>query len=208
MKNAFLFLLQKRIVELYTSGHYDPKWRYSFAVDVAYHKNNAYVSGVLYDMLNDREIGRKSKCTQVTFPYVPGLLYAREAPPILELISELKLHYDILIVNGHGRLHPRKAGLATVVGILLDIPTIGIAKKLLYGKVISKGHINPVVVDEKVEGFEVISGGKKFYASPGNRLDAEAVYEFLKVRGFLFPKELDLADRESKRFKRNSASQG
>jgi deoxyribonuclease V len=157
-------------------------------------------------MVNEKEVERKLKCTQVTFPYVPGLLYAREAPPILELMSELKLHYDILIVNGHGRLHPRKAGLATVVGILLDAPTIGIAKRLLYGKVISKGSVNPVIADGKVEGFEVISGGKKFYASPGNRLDVDAVYEFLKARRFTFPKELDLADRESKRFKRSLTS--
>jgi deoxyribonuclease V len=206
LKNAFLFLLQKRITELYTPGPYDPRWRYSFAVDVAYHKDDAYVAGVLYDMVNEKEVERKLKCTQVTFPYVPGLLYAREAPPILELMSELKLHYDILIVNGHGRLHPRKAGLATVVGILLDAPTIGIAKRLLYGKVISKGSVNPVIADGKVEGFEVISGGKKFYASPGNRLDVDAVYEFLKARRFTFPKELDLADRESKRFKRSLTS--
>ena len=69
----------------------------------------------------------------VTFPYVPGLLSFREAPVILDALSRLKRTPGVLIFDGQGYAHPRRVGIATHIGILLDHPTVGCAKSRLCG---------------------------------------------------------------------------
>ena len=68
-----------------------------------------------------------------TFPYVPGLLAFREGPVVLEALGKLEGQLDVMIFDAHGLAHPRRMGLATHMGILLDIPTVGCAKSRLCG---------------------------------------------------------------------------
>lgn len=81
-----------------------------------------------------REIERTSARVQEQFPYIPGFLAFREGPAIIEAFMKLRNKPDLLMVDGQGIAHPRGLGIASHVGVILDIPSIGVAKQRLYGK--------------------------------------------------------------------------
>ena len=72
--------------------------------------------------------------TPTTFPYIPGYLSFREVPAILEVMKKVTITPDLILCDGQGYAHPRRFGLACHLGVILDLPTIGVAKKRLIGK--------------------------------------------------------------------------
>jgi len=69
-----------------------------------------------------------------SFPYIPGFLSFREIPAVLDALEKIKTIPDIILCDGQGIAHPRRLGIATHLGLLVDMPTIGVAKSLLVGK--------------------------------------------------------------------------
>jgi deoxyribonuclease V len=169
-------------------------------VDVAYDNDIAYCSAVVMDRggaviesARDRGVARN--------PYVPGLLMLREAEPIFRTLKQLNNDFDLLLIDGHGLLHPRKCGLACYVGVTLDRPTIGVAKKLLCGTVRSDSAIE---LDGQILGHAIdIAGKKKLYVSAGHRISLEtAVKIVIELGKGGMPEPLRLADLDSKMQKR------
>jgi deoxyribonuclease V len=114
-----------------------------------------------------------------TFPYVPGLLSFREIPAVLEAMRQLLIRPDLLLCDGQGIAHPRRLGIATHLGMLLDIPSVGVAKSRLIGTHDAlppeKGASVPLM--DKGEQIGVVlrtrAGVKPLYVSPGHRVCLE-----------------------------------
>ncbi len=88
---------------------------------------------VVYSFPELKEIERYSAIARASFPYIPGLLAFREGPAIIGTAKQIKIKPDLLMIDGQGIAHPRRCGIASHVGVILDIPSIGVAKKRLYG---------------------------------------------------------------------------
>jgi deoxyribonuclease V len=204
----FATLVQKVIAGLYkSSGIHHDEAKVTLALDVAYTKDRAYAAAVVYDVGRNKIIEEQAQDYGVHFPYVPGYLYLREAPPLLRIMALVESTYDLILIDAHGRLHPRRAGLATIVGVLAEKPTVGLAKSLLKGEVRGRGKVRPVYLGGEVEGWYV-SCGRPFYASPGNLMSLQEVRKWLRSRGNEYPSELIEADRLSKELKATSEAEG
>lgn len=103
------------------------------AVDVAFFDDEAKAVVCIFNIVDLRLIETKAARGKIGFPYVPGLLTFREGPLILKAFKKIKTRPDIVLLDGQGVCHPRHMGIATHLGILLDLPSIGCAKSSLYG---------------------------------------------------------------------------
>ena len=147
-------------------------------VDIAYKNNRAYVAMVIIDSeLKVRNVYTLK--TKVHFPYIPGFLAFRELKPIGLIVRRHLNEFDILFVNGHGIAHPRKLGIASHVGVLFKIPTIGVAKGLLFGRIGRKlyDNIYEIIHGNEILGYLVEINGKRFYISPGNFISLKSCLE-------------------------------
>lgn len=111
-----------------------------------------------------------------TFPYIPGYLSFREIPAILEALKKLSINPDLILCDGQGLAHPRRFGLACHLGVLLDSPTIGVAKSLFVGKHAEldplKGSWQPLIDRGETIGLVLRSrtNVKPLYLSVGHKI--------------------------------------
>ncbi|MEZ5505768.1 MAG: deoxyribonuclease V [Gammaproteobacteria bacterium] len=120
-----------------------------------------------------------------TFPYVPGLLSFREMPAILAAWEQLQCKPDLLLCDGQGTAHPRRLGIACHLGVWLDLPTIGVAKKRLVGRHEDvgndKGSAVPLLDKGECIGTVVRSrtGVNPLYVSAGHRISQATAVEWV-----------------------------
>ena len=135
------------------------------AVDAAYRGERVVAVASVYE--GGGLVEKSSYAGRCSFPYLSGLFYLREGPFVVEAVRRLKARPHLLCFDAHGVAHPRSAGLATVCGMVLGIPSIGIAKSLLVGKVVGGDGLGRIVHGGKTVGFSVRTDGTTRYWSAG-----------------------------------------
>lgn len=166
-------------------------------------RNKAVAGVVIYRFPEMEEIERVWGESEIRFPYVPGLLSFREAPALLEVFERVRNAPDLIFCDGHGYAHPRRFGITSHLGVLLDTPTIGCAKSLLIGE---HGPLAPSAGawTELRDKGEVVGAAlrtrtdvKPIYVTQGHRISLRTALKFVKavVDGYRIPRPTRDADR-------------
>lgn len=148
-------------------------------VDVSVKGEQARAAVVLYSYPELEPLQTVAAEMPVSFPYVPGLLAFREGPVVLAALERLEHRPDVLMFDAQGFAHPRRMGLATHLGILLDISSVGCAKSRLWGAYVEpgerKGSWTPLVDGDEVIGAVVRTRDsvRPVFVSIGHRVDLE-----------------------------------
>lgn len=168
------------------------------AADAAYIGDLMSVAAIRWDLKKGPLLKVSFTC-RPPYPYVPGLLFLREGPPMLHAIKQLGDDWQLLLVDAHGLLHPRRMGLAVFLGFILDKPSVGIAKSLLTGSERPGENFGEVEVGGEVRGYWFKpSKSRKFYASPGYLVSVQQIPVIIRMLGNTYPEALRIVDELSK----------
>ena len=161
--------------------------QYVAGVDVGFEEDGAIsqaaVAVLSFPDLQLRENAIASRPT--TFPYIPGFLSFREVPVVLDALEKISIIPDLILCDGQGIAHPRRFGLACHLGVLTDIPTIGVAKSRFIGDheelPENKGNWQPLSHDGEIIGAVVRTrtGVKPVYVSIGHRISLLTAIDYV-----------------------------
>ena len=184
--------------------------RFVAGVDAAFSDTRVFAAVCLYRLEEGICIEQATAVQKLLFPYVPGYLSFREGAAIMEALKRLNRKPDLILVDGQGIAHPRGIGIASHLGVLLDLPAIGCAKTRLIGEYREPGELKGKWTELRWEGAAVGAvlrtrkATKPLYVSPGHRVDlASSVRIVLACVGrYRVPEPLRCADMLSKALKR------
>ena len=177
-------------------------------------KSKIAIAGVIvYSYPEMKEIERVWAKRPLTFPYVPGLLSFREIPTLTAAFAKLKNRPDLILVDGHGFAHPRRVGIASHLGLVLDCPTVGCAKSVLCGEAEEPadeaGAASELIHKQEVIAIALRSriGCRPIYISTGHRVSLASAVKFgLSVLdGHRVPRPTREADRFVGKIKQDGA---
>ncbi len=162
----------------------------------------AFAGVIVYQFPEMQEVERRMARRKLRFPYVPGMLSFREGPALLAAFARLRTEPDLILIDGHGRAHPRFFGIACHLGVLLDKPTIGCAKSLLVGEHDDPGKKTGSTAPlwfkgERVgEVLRTRDNVKPIYVTTGHRVSLASAVDFVKpcCDGYRIPKPTREAD--------------
>src|SRR5215211_3231085 len=153
--------------------------------DVSTQGDMAYATVVVLDFPGLSPVEVQGFQAPLRFPYVPGLLSFRELPSVVGALEKVRTEVDALILDAQGIAHPRRMGLASHLGIFLDVPSVGCAKSLLVGSFEEpgreKGSATDLVHRGEVVGkvLRTRDGVSPVYVSVGNGIDLESSVELV-----------------------------
>lgn len=168
--------------------------------DVAYDEDRALSASVVLDYDALEVIEESVAESRVTFPYIPTFLAFREMKPLMKAIERLKNKFDVLLLDGQGIAHPRSLGIASHLGVVLDIPTIGVAKRLLCGEL--RGKVQPnkpaqIFYNGKHVGYalQTKSSASPIYISPGSKVSLASALKIVAhcIKKHKLPEPIRLA---------------
>ena len=142
----------------------------------------------------------------IRFPYIPGYLSFREGPAIIKALRKLKTQPDVVLFDGQGIAHPRHMGIASHVGVVLDIPSVGCAKSRLIGIYDApgpcKGDWSPLYYQGREVGAVLRTRDRvrPLFISPGHRVDLRTSIDIVMhaVSSYRLPEPIRRADHLSR----------
>lgn len=151
------------------------------AVDASYRSSR--VVAVATEAVDGEVTEHSVYSGRFSFPYAPGLLYLHEGPFVTEAVNRLKVRPQLVCFDAHGAAHPRSAGLATICGMVLGIPSIGIAKSMLVGHVEPGDEtIRGIAYNGVAVGFASRNGPKRYW-SPGYSVSLDDLELLMEEHG-------------------------
>ena len=170
--------------------------------DQAYVENKVISAIAVCDYKTLKVIENKQTISEAKNPYKSGFLFYKDGPAIIEAFNTLEDKPDVLIVEANGILHPRRIGMASHIGILLDTATIGVTKRLMLGQMIE----NTIYVEKEARGYGLITRehANPIYISPGHKISLKTCLEVIKKCIRLphkLPEPLHLARKYGNRIK-------
>ncbi len=186
-----------------------PPLRLIAGVDVGFEEGGAVTraAAVLLDAVTLAPLAEVIARQPTRMPYIPGLLSFRELPALLEALQQLPATPDLVFVDGQGIAHPRRLGIAAHLGVVTDLPTIGVAKSILIGVHEDVGMLRgdrvPLHYKGDVIGCVLRSKNKvrPLIISPGHRVSMEAAPDLVLAccTTYRLPEPTRLADRLASR---------
>lgn len=180
-------LIQKELSNQVITEDNIQKVNYVAGVDVGFQDNytitKAAIAVLKFPSL--KLVESQTALIPTTFPYIPGFLSFREIPALLKAIEKLTIIPDLILCDGQGIAHPRRLGIASHLGVLMDIPTIGVAKSLLIGKheeiALEKGNWKPLIDQEEIIGAVLRSrtNVKPIYVSIGHKISLLTALDYV-----------------------------
>jgi len=208
--------IQKALARLVVKDGKPDRLRYIAGIDVSMNRFDrfGYAAVVVFSYPELEVVEVASSKREITFPYIPGLLSFRETPIIAEALEKLKTEPDVIFLDGQGIAHPRRFGIASHIGVLLDKPTIGVAKTRLVGEYeeppSEKGAWSPLKDKGEVIGAVLRTKNrvKPVFVSTGHRISLEeAVKLTLSVaRGYRIPEPTRIAHITVNRIRRDEGT--
>jgi len=179
---------------------------YIAGVDAAFDGDLAIAVVSLFEYPSLLHESEAVSCEKVRFPYVPGFLTFREGHALISAIGKLKKLPDVIIVDGQGIAHPLGCGIASHIGVLLDMPTIGCAKSRLVGEYFQpgpkKGQWAPLIYKEKEVGavLRTRDNVRPVFVSPGHLIDLQSSVAIVlqSLTRYRLPEPLRRADHLSR----------
>lgn len=181
MSPAAAIRLQKRLAARVRIQRMRGAVRLVAGADLAFSRDGTrcLAGVVIYDLETGETVEEALAWRAVRFPYVPGLLSFRETPAVLAAVRKLKTVPDLFMFDAHGLAHPRRFGLASHAGLLMDRPSVGCAKSRLCGEhgepPATPGRFAPLIHRGETVGavLRTRRGVKPVFVSPGHRVSLE-----------------------------------